>query len=96
MMHDPGTFQEALKAYGHALCLDPANKQIWNNNGLIERRLGQSDAAYISFQKAIELDNHYFHDCIISGLYCSTRNGMQNLPGLLKRHWHSNLMIPEP
>ena len=65
---DLGKFHEALEAYGHATRLDPANKQYWNNKGLVHRRLDQAEAAISSFHKALEIDEKYFHGWYNLGL----------------------------
>ncbi len=48
--------EKAIRAYTHALDLDPSNADVWTDLGVMYRRAGQPGKAVESFDKAIEND----------------------------------------
>jgi len=50
-----GDFEEALKAYDHALTIDGTLVDAWNNKGMIFANMGRYDDALKSFDEALKL-----------------------------------------
>lgn len=50
-----GDFEEAIKAYDHALTIDNTLVDAWNNKGMVLANMGRHDDAIESFDEALKL-----------------------------------------
>ncbi len=65
-LHDT---QKALSAYAQAVDLDPEDPDGWNRLGLLQRRLGDMEAAIQAFERVLALGNKVNDKVVVAAAY---------------------------
>ncbi|HEX8495295.1 MAG TPA: hypothetical protein VF658_20960 [Pyrinomonadaceae bacterium] len=54
-----GNPQRALEMIGEGLLLNPYQKQLWNQKGVVLMQIGQVEQALVAIDRALDIDEHY-------------------------------------